>query len=113
MQAGACESYEAALNLEAGLWDGLTLKQAKTSILKDGCFDGSAACFSAIKDEINQMPYAFPLVNQALYKRARRWRSIISELLLKKMLYNSLRRIKVHHNSDIIQSFRPEISSFG
>ena len=33
---------------------------------------GSAACLAAIKNEINQMPYAFPLVNQALYKRARR-----------------------------------------
>lgn len=53
-------------------------------ILKDSYFDGSGACFSAIKVEIDQMPYAFPLVNQALYKRARRWGSIISELLLKK-----------------------------
>ena len=44
--------------------DGLTLKQAKASILDDGYTDGSAACFAAIKNEINQMPYAFPLVNQ-------------------------------------------------
>ena len=48
--------------------DGLTLKQAKASILEDGYADGSAACFAVIKNEINQMPYAFPLVNQALYK---------------------------------------------
>ena len=52
--------------------DGLTLKQAKASIFEDGYTDGSAACFAAIKNEINQMPYAFPLVNQALYKRTRR-----------------------------------------
>ena len=71
-QTGACQSYEAAFNLEAGLRDGLTLQQAKASILEDGYSDGSATCFSAIKNEINQMPYAFPLVNQALYKRARR-----------------------------------------
>ena len=69
---GACQSYEAAFNFEAGLRDGLTLKQAKASILEDGYTDGSAACFAAIKNEINQMPYAFPLVNQALYKRTRR-----------------------------------------
>ena len=71
-QTGACQSYEAAFNLEAGMRDGLTLQQAKASILEDGYSDGSAACFSDIKNEINQMPYAFPLVNQALYKRARR-----------------------------------------
>ena len=52
--------------------DGLTLQQAKASILEDGYADGSAACFAAIKNEINQVPYAFPLVNQALYKRTRR-----------------------------------------
>ena len=71
-QHGACQSYEAAFNLEAGMRDGLTLKQAKASILEDGYSDGSSACFAAIKNEISQMPYAFPLVNQALYKRARR-----------------------------------------
>ena len=70
-QTGACQSYEAAFNLEAGMRDGLTLQQAKESILDDGYSDGTAACFSSIKNEINQMPHAFPLVNQALYKRAR------------------------------------------
>ena len=72
VQAGACQSYEAAFNLEAGMRDGLTLQQAKEIILEDGYSDGTAACFSSIKDDINQMPYAFPLVNRALYKRARR-----------------------------------------
>ena len=71
-QSGGCQSYEAAFNLEAGMRDGLTLQQAKASILEDGYSDGSPACFSAIKNEINQMPYAFALVNQALYKRTRR-----------------------------------------
>ena len=71
-RSGGCQSYEAAFNLEAGMRDGLTLKQAIASILDDGCTDGSAACFAAIKNEINQMPYAFPLVNQALNKRTRR-----------------------------------------
>jgi len=71
-QPGFCQSYEAAFNLEARLRDGLTLKQAQASIVDDGYSDGSAACFSAIKNEINQMPYAFPLVHQALYKRSRR-----------------------------------------
>ena len=71
-QAGLCQSYEAAYNLEALMRDGLTLKQAKESVIDDGYSDGSKACFSAIKHEINQMPYAFPLVHQALYKRTRR-----------------------------------------
>ena len=69
---GAFQSYGAAFNFEAGLRDALTLKQAKASILEDGYTDGSSACFEAIKNEINQMPYAFPLVNQAIYKRTRR-----------------------------------------
>lgn len=71
-QAGACQSYEAAYNLEVLMRDGLTLNQAKESVINDGYSDGSKACFSAIKQEINQMPYAFPLVHQALYKRSRR-----------------------------------------
>ena len=71
-RSGICQSYEAAFNLEAGMRNGLTLKQAKASILEDGYTDGSAACFAAIKNEINLMPYAFSLVNQALYKRTRR-----------------------------------------
>ena len=72
VRSGACQSHEAAFKLEAGMRDGLTLKQAKARIFEDGHTDGSAACFAAIKNEINQMPYAFPLVNQALYKRTRR-----------------------------------------
>ena len=66
---GACQSYEAAFKLEAGMRDGLTPKQAKASILEYGYTDGTAACFAAIKNEINQMRYAFLLVNQALYKK--------------------------------------------
>ena len=71
-RSGACQSYEAAFNLEAGMRDGLTLQQAKASILEEGYTDGSAACFAAIKNEITQVPFAFPIVNQALYKRTRR-----------------------------------------
>ena len=52
-QSGACQGYEAAYNLEAGMLDGLTLNQAKASILKDCNSDGSAACLSSIKHEIN------------------------------------------------------------
>ena len=54
--SGARQSYEAAFNLQAGMRDGLTLKQAKASILEDGYTDGSAVCFAAIQNEINQMP---------------------------------------------------------
>ena len=35
-RSGGCQSYEAAFNLEAGMRDGLTLKQAKACILEDG-----------------------------------------------------------------------------
>ena len=69
---GACQSYEAAFNLQAGMRDGLTLKQAKASILEDGYTDGSSVCFAVIKNEINQTTCAFLLMKQALYKRTRR-----------------------------------------
>jgi len=71
-RAGSCQSYEAAYNLEARLVEGLSLNQAKQSVIQDEYSDGSPACWSAIKHEINQMPYAFPLVHRALYKRMRR-----------------------------------------
>ena len=71
-QTGACQSYEAAFNFEAGMLDGFTLQQAKEGILEDVYSDDSAACFSSINNEINQMPYAFLPVNQALCKRAHR-----------------------------------------
>ena len=41
VRSGACQSYEAAFNFEAGMRDGLTLKQAKASIVEDGYTDGS------------------------------------------------------------------------
>ena len=62
----------AAYNLEARMREGMSLKQAKESVVQDDYSDGSDACLSAIKHEINQMPYAFPLVHRALYKRMRR-----------------------------------------
>ena len=71
-QARSCQSYEAAYNLEARMREGMSLKQARESVVEDEYSDGTTACFSAIKHEINQMPYAFPLVNRALYKRMRR-----------------------------------------
>ena len=40
VRSGACQSYEAAFNLEAGMRDGLALKQAKAGILEDGYTDG-------------------------------------------------------------------------
>ncbi|QNJ03127.1 hypothetical protein SynPROSU1_01527 [Synechococcus sp. PROS-U-1] len=52
--------------------EGMSLKQAKVSIIKDDYSNGSSSCFSAIKHEISRMPYAFPLVYEALYKRTRR-----------------------------------------
>ena len=59
VQAGACQSYEAAFNLEAGIRDGLTLKQAKASILEDGYTDGTAACLqpSGMKSTKCPMPF--------------------------------------------------------
>ena len=69
---GACQSYEAAFNFEAGLRDG-TLKQAKASILEDGYSDGSPACFEAIKNEINQCPMPFHwLIKLSTKERAAR-----------------------------------------
>ena len=70
--AQLCQSYEAAFNLEARMREGFSLKQAHESIINEDYSDGTDACLSAIKREINQMPYAFPLAHQALYKRSRR-----------------------------------------
>ena len=72
VKAGLCQSYEAAYNLESRMREGLSLKQAKESIIQDEYSDGSAECFASIKNEINQSPYAFPLVYRALYKRISR-----------------------------------------
>ena len=72
VHAGPCQSYEAAYNLEAKLREGFSLEQAKESVIEQDYSDGSAACFSKIKQEIKQMPYAFPLVHRALYKTTRR-----------------------------------------
>ena len=72
VHAGPCQSYEAAYDLEAKLREGFSLEQAKESIIVQDYSDGSAACFSRIKQEIKQMPYAFPLVHRALYKTTRR-----------------------------------------
>lgn len=72
VHAGPCQSYEAAYSLEARMREGQSLKQALASIIKDDYSDGSPACYTAIKQEISQMPYAFPLAHQALYKRTRR-----------------------------------------
>ena len=55
------QSYEAADDLKAGKRDELTLNQAKPSILKDAYSDGSAACLTSIKHEINQCPMPFRL----------------------------------------------------
>ena len=41
---GACQSYEAAFNLEAGMPDELTLKEAKANILEDGYKDERWFC---------------------------------------------------------------------
>ena len=72
VHAGPCQSYEAAYNLEAKLREGFSLEQAKESVIEQDYSDGSAACFSEIKQEIKQMPYAFPLVHRSLYKTTRR-----------------------------------------
>ena len=71
-RAGSCQSYEAAYNLEARMREGMSLKQAQESVVEEEYSDGSADCFSAVKQEVNQMPYAFPLLHRALYKRMRR-----------------------------------------
>ena len=71
-QTGTCKSYEAAFNLEERMRDELTIQQAKERIAEAIYSDSSKACFSSIQNEFNQMPYAFPLVNLAPYKRARR-----------------------------------------
>ena len=72
VQAGQCQSYEAAYNIEAKMGEGFSLEQAIASVIKQDYSDGSPACFSEIKKEVGQMPYAFPLIHRALYKTTRR-----------------------------------------
>ena len=52
--------------------EGFSLEQAIESVIKQDYSDGSPACFSEIKKEVGQMPYAFPLIHRALYKTTRR-----------------------------------------
>ena len=59
VQAGACQSYEAAFNLEAGMRDGLTLKQAKENILEDGNTDGSAPALQSSRMKSTKCPMPF------------------------------------------------------
>ena len=70
--AGQCQSYEAAYNVEAKMGEGFSLEQAIESVIEQDYSDGSSACFSEIKQEVRQMPYAFPLFHRALYKTTRR-----------------------------------------
>ena len=72
VQAGQCQSYEVAYNIEAKMGEGLSLEQAIESVIKQDYSDGSSACFSEIKQEVRQMPYAFPFFHRALYKTTRR-----------------------------------------
>ena len=72
VQAGQCQSYEAAYNIEEKMGEGFSLEHAIESVIKQDYSDGSPACFSEIKKEVGQMPYAFPLFYRALYKTTRR-----------------------------------------
>ena len=72
VQAGQCQSYEAAYNIEAKMREGFSLEQAIESVTEQDYSDGSSACFSEIKQEVRQIPYAFPLLHRALYNTTRR-----------------------------------------
>ena len=58
-QSGGCQSYEAAFNLEAGMRDGLTLQQAKESVLEAGYSDGTAACSHPSRMKSTKCPMPF------------------------------------------------------
>lgn len=72
VNAGLCQSYEAAYNIEAKMREGFSLEQAKESVIEEDYLDGSAACFSKVKQEVRQMPYAFPLIHRGIFKTTRR-----------------------------------------
>ena len=61
VRSGACQSYEAAFNLEAGMRDGLTLKQAKASILEDGTMDCLLCSHQIIALSFPQVKSMLPL----------------------------------------------------
>ena len=69
-QAGTCMSYEAAYQLESLLAEGMRWRNALQTVIDEGYFDGSHACLKAIKQQVNQSPYAFPEIEQAVYRRS-------------------------------------------
>ena len=68
-QAGPCMSYEAAYQIENLLAGGMSWKNALQAVIQEEYSDGSKECLKAIKKQVNQSPYAFPLIDQAVYKR--------------------------------------------
>lgn len=68
-QAAACMSYEAAYNLEMRINEGMGLKDALQSVIDEEYSDGSKECLRAIKQELNQTPYAFPKAYKLLFNR--------------------------------------------
>ena len=53
VRSGACQSYEAAFNLEAGMRDELTLRQAKARIATQ---IAPSPALRPLRTKINQMP---------------------------------------------------------
>ena len=66
-QAAGCMSYEAAYNLEMRINEGMGLEEALQSLIDEEYSDGSKACLRAIKQELNQTPYAFPKAYKLLF----------------------------------------------
>ena len=63
-------SYEAAYQLESLLAEGMRWRTALQTVIHEGYSDGSQACLKAIKRQANQSPYAFPEIEQAVYRRS-------------------------------------------
>ena len=69
-QAGTCMSYEAAYQLESLLEERMRWRNAFQTVIHEWYSDGSQACLKAIKQQVNQSPYAFPEIEQAVYRRS-------------------------------------------
>ena len=67
--AGVCQSYEAAYNLDVYIGRGMDLDSALRAVIDEEYSDGSQACWRSIKKEISQVPQMYPAAYKAIYKK--------------------------------------------
>ena len=67
--AGVCQSYEAAYNIDVYIGTGMDLSAALQTVIDEEYSDGSQGCWKSIKKEITREPQIFPDAYKAIYKK--------------------------------------------